>query len=84
MMIHRLAEMTQSDPGEEHAGSAQTYAMEFQTAERHPNNADERKHSNGVCDGLSVMQFEEPAHVLNSRLAPGRTAILFMSIISRV
>jgi hypothetical protein len=67
IMIHRFTKPSQADPGEEHAGSTQTYAMELQAAQRHSDYANDRKDSDGVCDRLRAMQFEEPAHVVTQR-----------------
>jgi hypothetical protein len=84
IMIHRFTKSSQGDPGEKHASSTQTYATEFQASERHAGHTNQRKHSNRVCDRLSAMQLKQPAHVLHSRHIPGRMAVLFMSIISRL
>jgi hypothetical protein len=61
-MIHRLTELRESNPGEEHAGGAQSYATELKAAKREPKHANKRKHSDGVGDRLSPMQVEDPAH----------------------
>jgi len=62
MLIHRVAEMSDDNPGKEHAGGAQADAAEFQTAQRHSEDTDKGERADGVRNGLGLMELEKPVH----------------------
>jgi len=64
VLIHRIAEMSDNNPGEKHAGGAQADAAEFQTAQRHSKYTDKGERADGVCDGLRLVEIEKPAHLI--------------------
>jgi len=67
MLIHRIAEMSDNNPGEKHTGGAQADAAEFQTAQRHSEYTDKGERADGVRNGLRLVKLEEPGHALTSR-----------------
>ena len=62
VLIDRIAEMSDDNPGEKHAGGAQADAAEFQTAQRHSEHTDKGERADRVRDGLRLVQLEEPVH----------------------
>ena len=73
----RIAEMSDDNPGEKHAGGAQADAAEFQTAQRHSEHTDKGERADRVRDRLRLVQLEEPvmpqatgAAAFTSALAP--------------
>jgi hypothetical protein len=56
------AEVSDEDSCKEHARRAEPDATEFQAAERHAHHAHEGEHTDGVRNGLSFVELEEPAH----------------------
>ena len=62
VLIHRIAEMSDDNPGEKHAGGAQADAAEFQTAQRHSEYTDKGERADRVRDGLRLVQLEQPVH----------------------
>ena len=67
VLIHRIAEMSDNNPGEKHAGGAQADAAEFQTAQRHSQYTDKGERADGVRNGLRLVKLEKPGHALTSR-----------------
>src|SRR4029077_6660397 len=70
VLIHRIAEMSDNNPGEKHAGGAQADATEFQTAQCHSEYTDKGECADGVRNGLRLVKFEKPGHALTSRARP--------------
>ena len=77
-MINLFTEVPDENSCEKYASRAKPYAAELEATKRHPNNADESKQADRMCDRLSFMKVEKPAHPLatgaaafTSALAPG-------------
>jgi hypothetical protein len=54
---------------EKYAGCAESDAADFETTECHPEHAHERQGADCMCDRLSAMELEEPAHGLAEVIA---------------
>ncbi len=70
VMIHRIAEMPDDNPGEKHARRAEADAAEFQTAQRHPEHTHKGERADRVRDRLRLVKLEKPVHRLLKTIIP--------------
>ena len=70
MLVHRIAEMSDDNPGEKHASGAQANAAEFQTAQRHSEYTNKGERADRVRDRLRFVELEEPVHRLLETIVP--------------
>ena len=66
-MIHRLAEMPDEDPREQHARRAEPDAAKLQAPERHAEHANAREHGDRMRDRLRLVELLEPGHLVTRR-----------------
>ena len=81
VLIHRIAEMSDDNPGEKHAGGAQADAAEFQTAQRHSEHTDKGERADRVRDGLRLVKLEEPVHRLLETIIPILPAPVYRTLV---
>ena len=63
VMIHRLAEMPDENPREQHARRAEPDAAKLQAPERHAEHANAREHGDRMRDRLRLVEMSKPVHL---------------------